>query len=51
MYDKKMIPEFFQSPEQVTHYDLWRSIIGLFIVFLGTCVGVEIRVDKDDEDQ
>ena len=47
-----MNPEFLHSPEQITHYDLWRSIIGLFIVFFGTCVGIEIRrVDKDDEDQ
>ena len=46
-----MIPEFFQSQEPSSHFGLWRTIIGLFIVFLGTCVGVEIRVDKDDDDR
>ena len=45
-----MIPDFFQSPEPVAHIGLWKSIIGLFIVLFATFVGVEIRVDNDDEE-
>ncbi len=45
-----MIPDFFQSPDASSNYGLWRSVIGLFIVFIGTCVGVEIRVGKDEDD-
>ena len=45
-----MIPDFFQSPEPVTHIGLWKSIIGLFIVLFASFVGVEIRVGKEDED-
>jgi len=45
-----MIPDFFQSPEPVTHIGLWKSIIGLFIVIFATFVGVEIRLGKEDEE-
>tara|TARA_Y100001968_G_scaffold271997_1_gene263947 strand:+ start:385 stop:525 length:141 start_codon:yes stop_codon:yes gene_type:complete len=45
-----MIPEFFQTQEQAFHFGLWRPIVGILIVFVGTCVGVEIRVGKDEED-
>ena len=45
-----MIPEFIQSTNPETHFGLWKTVIGLFIVFIGSCVGVEIRVDKDDEE-
>ena len=45
-----MIPDFFPSPESVTHIGLWKTIIGLFIVLFATFVGVEIRLDNDDED-
>tara|TARA_B100000700_G_C14890164_1_gene782347 strand:+ start:881 stop:1021 length:141 start_codon:yes stop_codon:yes gene_type:complete len=45
-----MIPEFFQTPEHLNHFGLWKTILGLLIVFLGTFVGVEIRVGNDDED-
>ena len=46
-----MIPDFFQTPEQVTNFGLWRSIIGLFIVIFATFVGVEITIGNEDEDQ
>ena len=46
-----MIPEFFQSPEQVTHAGVWKTIIGLLIVIFATFVGVEIRLGNDDEEQ
>ena len=46
-----MIPEFFQSPEPITHIGLWKTIIGLFIVLFAFFVGVEIRVGNDDEEQ
>ena len=45
-----MIPDFFQSPEQVTHFGLWKTILGLFFVLFATFVGVEIRVGNDDEE-
>ena len=46
-----MIPDFIQSPEQVTHMVLWRSIVGLFIVLFATFVGIEIRIGNEDEEQ
>ena len=45
-----MIPDFFQSPQPVAHFGVWRTIIGLFIVLFATFVGVEIRLGNDDED-
>ena len=45
-----MIPDFLQSPEPVTHFGFWKSIIGLFIVLFATFVGVEIRVGNEDEE-
>ena len=45
-----MIPDFFHSPEPVTHFGFWKSIVGLFIVLFATFVGVEIRIGNDDED-
>ena len=50
MYHLIMIPDFFQSPEQVTHIGLWKSIIGLLIVLFATFVGVEIRLGNDDDE-
>ena len=50
MYDQLMIPDFFHSPEHVTHIGLWKSLIGLFIVLFATFVGVEIRVGNEDEE-
>ena len=46
-----MIPDFFQSPEPVTHIALWKSIVGLFLVIFATFIGVEIRIGNEDEDQ
>ena len=45
-----MIPDFFQSPEPVTHIGLWKTIIGLFIVLFASFVGVEIRLGHEDEE-
>ena len=45
-----MIPDFFQSPETITHMGLWKTIIGLFIVLFATFVGVEIRLGNEDEE-
>ncbi len=45
-----MIPDFFNSPEPITHIGGWRSILGLFIVFFATFVGVEIHIGNDDEE-
>ena len=45
-----MIPEFFLSPEPISHIGIWKTIIGILIVLFGTFVGVEIRLGNDDED-
>ncbi len=45
-----MIPDFYQSPEPVIHIGLWKTIIGLLIVLFATFVGVEIRLDNEDEE-
>ena len=45
-----MIPDFFHSTEPVSHFGLWKSIMGLCIVLFATFVGVEIRLENDDED-
>ncbi len=45
-----MIPDFFQTPEQVPHIGLWKSIFGLLIVLFATFVGVEIRLGNEDEE-
>ena len=45
-----MIPDFFQSPDPVSHTVLWKTIIGLCIVLFATFVGVEIRVGNEDEE-
>ena len=46
-----MIPDFFQSPDQITHIGVWKTIIGLFIVLFATFVGVEIRLGNDEDEQ
>ena len=45
-----MIPEFFQSPEQISHFGPWQTIVGLLIVLIGSFVGVEIRLGNDDDE-
>ena len=50
MYYDQMIPEFFQSPEQINHLGMWKTIIGFLIVLFATLVGVEIRLGNDEDD-
>jgi len=45
-----MIPDFFQSPDPISHIGLLKTIIGIFIVLFASFVGVEIRFGNDDED-
>ncbi len=45
-----MTLDLFQSPEPATQISLWKSIFGLFIVLFATFVGVEIRVNNEDEE-
>ena len=45
-----MIPDFFQSPETTIPFGAWGPVIGIIIVFLGTCVGVEVKMGEDDEE-
>ena len=45
-----MIPDFFPSTEPVTHIGEWKTIIGLIIVLFATFIGVEIRIDNDDDE-
>ena len=51
MYPAIMIPDFFPTPDLPTNFGLVKSIIGLLIVLFATFVGVEIRVEKEDEDK
>ena len=46
-----MIPDFFQSPDQVTHIGLWKTVIGLLIVLFATFIGVEISIGNEDEEK
>ena len=46
-----MIPDFFQSSELATHFDSWKTILGLIIVLFATFIGVEIRIENDEEEQ
>ena len=50
MYHQYMIPDFFQSPEPVSHIGAWKTIIGLCIVLFASFVGVEIRLGNDDDE-
>ena len=45
-----MIPDFIPSAEPVTHFDIWKTILGLLIVLFATFVGVEIRLGNDDDE-
>ena len=45
-----MIPDFFQSPDPLTHMGQWKTIIGLLLVLFATFVGVEIRLGNEDEE-
>ena len=46
-----MIPDFFQSTEPVTHFGVWKTIIGLLIVLFATFVGVEISLGNEEDEQ
>ena len=46
-----MIPDFFQSPEQVAHIGIWKSIVGLLIVLFASFIGVEIKLEEDEDEQ
>ncbi len=50
MYYQFMIPDFLQNPEPLTHFGLWKSIIGLLIVLFASFVGVEIRVGNEEDE-
>ena len=45
-----MIPDFFQSPEPISHIGFWKSIVGLFIVLFASFVVVEIRLGNEDDE-
>ncbi|WP_413677847.1 hypothetical protein [Prochlorococcus sp. MIT 0916] len=45
-----MIPDFFQSQDPIVHFGLWKIILGIFIVFFATFVGVEIKIGNDDDE-
>ena len=50
MYYQQMIPDFFQSPEPLTHIGVLKTLIGLLLVLFATFVGVEVRLGNDDEE-
>ena len=45
-----MIPDFFQSTDTANHVVVLKTILGLSIVLFASIVGVEIRIDNDDEE-
>ena len=45
-----MTLDLFQSPDPGTQISLWKSIFGLLIVLFATFVGVEIRLNNEDEE-
>ena len=45
-----MNPDFFQTPEPITNIGFWKPLIGMFIVLFASFVGVEIRVDNEDDE-
>ncbi len=45
-----MIPDFFQSPDQLSQIGLWKTIVGLLIVLFATFVGFEIKIENEDEE-
>ena len=45
-----MIPDFFPSAEPATHFGIWKTLLGLFIVLFASFVGVEIRLGNDDDE-
>ena len=50
-YYKKMIPDFFPSSESLTHFPISKTLIGLLIVLFATFVGIEIRLDYEDDEK
>ena len=46
-----MIPEIFQSPEPIRHFSAWGVIVGIFILFLGMNMRVEVKIQKEEEDK
>ena len=51
MYHYLMIPDFIQPPDSIGQIELFKSIIGLLIVLFAIFIGVEIRIENDDEEQ
>ncbi len=50
MQNANMIPEIFQSSE-LSQTSVWAPVIGIFILFLGFNIRVEVKVQKDEEDK
>ncbi len=46
-----MIPDFISTPDPPTNISLLKTIVGLSIVLFAIFVGVEIRVENEDEDK
>ncbi len=45
-----MIPDFFPSPEPISHFALGKTLVGLSILLFATFVGVEIRIGNDEDE-
>ena len=50
MYHLGMLPDFYQSQEQIANVGFLKSIIGLLIVLFASFVGVEIRLGNEDDE-
>ena len=45
-----MIPEVFQTPEQVRQISHWGPVLGMIILFLGMTVQVQFKIQRDEKE-
>ncbi|WP_269622619.1 hypothetical protein [Prochlorococcus marinus] len=46
-----MIPDIFQSPEQVRQVSIWGPVLGMIILFLGMNMRVEFHIEREKEEE
>ncbi|KGG11612.1 MULTISPECIES: hypothetical protein [Prochlorococcus] len=45
-----MIPEIFQSPQQVRHLSLWGPVVGMIILFFGMNMRIEFHIQREEKE-
>jgi len=51
MYHAIMIPDFIPTTDSPNNIDLLKTVVGLSIVLFATFVGIEIRLENEDEEK